>query len=1420
MSGSVRQIAGGVGGAIIGGFFGMPWLGFAVGSALFAPGIDGPDAPDPGNLSFNTSAYGKFMYWGYGTYRVTPVTFWTTDFVAHHHSEEVGGKGGGGGATREWNTYTRSFAVYLRDCSDGKQVTGVRRIWNKLTGELLYVAGEDATAEEVVVSERLFAQIRVYPGSLTQDPDPLIEAHEGWTPAHRGHAYAVFEHFDHGESKQALPLEIEITTADPMVPALVSEVVYQGVIVYYGDGFFQTAEAMPGSFTGTDPGAQYIGLCVFRNYAYDGSLLSERALTQSIRKSDGNTSLVYHKTCAIRGEPDSFFVVVVDEYRIRLYPNQAELQFKTGEIHTVELNKPYTFAGGYYWFPSANNALRIDKSMRYTAYTVPDAQHQSVLVREDPITRRLFLRYQTLDTGESKLAEIDPRYIGTEDFFLWEHTFGFGSNYGTSTNNLFEAYGGRLVNIDTQSGAYPTGSISVYQVNAASLTLIGTAQNLSGGRNASAPGPGLFFHGSRLYRLNDATTIEGEPLAEVCADLCLRAGLALDQIDTSALPEAYVRQTITSQRAARDWLAELGQIYGFRLRDSAGVLEFVPKGQAPVATLALEELGLQEPPPALPPPPLSTQRSQGSDLPRAVTVSYVSADADYAPGAQPYRMHDYPQGREVMVHTSHILSDQAAFDYAYVACKEPHLERLSWDTSVGLRRLALEPGDVLTLPTGDAWIREIQQRGGTVLELTLQAEASSAHVPSGLPAPTQSSPPVSMKMAGPTRLEILDAPAILDTHTGPGYLVAACGYLSGWEGCALYISRDGGESYSPLLALNTAATIGTALNALGDGLPGSLDRENSVTVSLSHGSLNSVSLPNLYAGQNAAMLGRELIKFAVAEYLGNRQYRLSILQRGRKGTEWASGDHEAGEPFVLLTTALQRIPLSIDDLGKTRLIKAVSYGNDLSDAEPVAFTPEGASLKPWPPATPRAWREGTDWRLTCLERTRFGGELRALVGITRDPEWDGWDLEILDEAGIVMRNILGLTEPSYTWTGGEQAADFGALQCAVRYRWYQRSTVIGRGYPAEGVVSDNGCVLPTGPNTTLRTVFHDGTQFLVDAVVTGIGIDTHTIYYSSTDGELFTPIGEMDGANQFTTLEPGIAKGDGMYLSFTKQYAQTLPINWEVWWFAKIASFAGFPTSTPTSQQPIPWASSSELPLVVAWDAANARFAVLTSAKKLRTTTDMETWTLVGDLTLPVTSPTWNWYPGMWLELFQDDTYWYCLHSGRGSQYDAAYTGLLRSTDLQTWAWTNFDGGEDWDLLRFYGVAHRGSTVLLIGFGRFTGEGTDLDTVILRATDGNNFSLVYKEPRTQGTGNPDFLEMQAVGSNGFVASGVAGVLSSEDGGLTWHYQNMQPPPTELRSNGSVVVGRRKTRLLSNGGITDEPWYTNNGSTWIRSLIED
>lgn len=128
------------------------------------------------------------------------------DLVDRADRERVAQRGGKGQPSTTAYSYSVSFAVALsarpilrvgRIWADGKLLRGVDGVFKSTTGFRLHLGGED------------------------QPADPLLAAVEGGglTPAHRGLAYAVFEHLQLADFGNRIPsLTFEVIADDGPVP--------------------------------------------------------------------------------------------------------------------------------------------------------------------------------------------------------------------------------------------------------------------------------------------------------------------------------------------------------------------------------------------------------------------------------------------------------------------------------------------------------------------------------------------------------------------------------------------------------------------------------------------------------------------------------------------------------------------------------------------------------------------------------------------------------------------------------------------------------------------------------------------------------------------------------------------------------------------------------------------------------------------------------------------------------------------------------------------------------------------------------------------------------------------------------------------------------------------------------------------------
>ena len=170
------------------------------------------------SFQLQTSRDGAPMPRVFGRVRLSGQVIWASHIRETSTETPVGGKGGG--PTQTDFAYSISFAIGL--CEG--EIAGVERIW--ANGAPLETAGVD---------------MRVYRGTETQMPDPIIAATEGGiAPAFRGTAYLVFEDFPLAAYGNRLPqLSVEVVRTGKRVGRL--ESLIQSVNLLPGSGEFAYA---------------------------------------------------------------------------------------------------------------------------------------------------------------------------------------------------------------------------------------------------------------------------------------------------------------------------------------------------------------------------------------------------------------------------------------------------------------------------------------------------------------------------------------------------------------------------------------------------------------------------------------------------------------------------------------------------------------------------------------------------------------------------------------------------------------------------------------------------------------------------------------------------------------------------------------------------------------------------------------------------------------------------------------------------------------------------------------------------------------------------------------------------------------------------------------------------------------------------
>lgn len=418
-------------------------------------------------------------------------------------------------------------------------------------------------------------------------------------------------------------------------------------------------------------------------------------------------------------------------------------------------------------------------------------------------------------------------------------------------------------------------------------------------------------------------------------------------------------------------------------------------------------------------------------LPGEVSFSYYDIARDYQTGLQRVSLHGAPVQRVDRRSLAAAMDAGAAKAFAERRMQSLLAARTNAKLTLGWPRIDLRPADRIML-AGEPGSWRIRRWTLGRASLTLDLVRAGAGPVDSVEASPGAAVGQSDLRHGPTTLRLLDLPLGEPMGSRPLLSVAAAGIEPGWRRAALIASFDSGANWSDAGSTAPAAVMGNALTAMGTGQSALLDLVSTVEIELINDAmwLEDADEEMLAAGANLAAIGNELVQFGRAEWLGDRQFRLGRLLRGRRGTEWAATGHEAGEAFTLVEPeSLVVIEAPAGMIGGTADLMASGIG----DAEPVAVSTAltGESLRPPSPVHLSIEEAaGGDILIRWVRRSRLGWSWPSGIDTPLGEESEAYRLVL---AGIGFERSVIVNTPSYIYDAAQQAADgyAGALHILV-----------------------------------------------------------------------------------------------------------------------------------------------------------------------------------------------------------------------------------------------------------------------------------------------------------------------------------------------------------------------------------------------------
>jgi Putative phage tail protein len=508
-------------------------------------------------------------------------------------------------------------------------------------------------------------------------------------------------------------------------------------------------------------------------------------------------------------------------------------------------------------------------------------------------------------------------------------------------------------------------------------------------------------------------------LSEIVTILSARCGVSAAEIDVTELTDNVTGFVVAGLYPASEVIRSLQKTYFFDPVEVDGVIKFVKRGGAAVASIDESEM-LDS--------PEETTREQEYEFPKKLHLSYQNAAIDYAP-TQANAERSSPDIRvtsEMAVEVPVVLSSDQAIVIAHKMIKT------AWIDAMGEVKFQLPdnysritPTDPLTLTYRGRSVRvrvdKVEMSEG-YMNITSRFDRISAYTADLTGAPIQPVLPPSETSPGDTYFEVMNIPALIDADDRMGYYVIAAGELGGWSGAVIHRSIDAGANYIDVDTFGTGAIMGEVAIALPNASEYATDTTNTLTVTLygpPANELESINETQFLQEYNAALVGDEIIQFKNAVEVVEGTWELTTLNRGRQGTTPAA--HSIGERFCLLEGA-HFVECSSALVGASLTHRAVAYTTDPTLATPTTATFSPArSQQEFAPVNLTLSKNGNILTASWTPRHRFGTAITPVASVN----FEGFDIQIVGSSTIsltttgssIVQDITGLGTVTVTVAG-------------------------------------------------------------------------------------------------------------------------------------------------------------------------------------------------------------------------------------------------------------------------------------------------------------------------------------------------------------------------------------------------------------------
>ena len=543
------------------------------------------------------------------------------------------------------------------------------------------------------------------------------------------------------------------------------------------------------------------------------------------------------------------------------------------------------------------------------------------------------------------------------------------------------------------------------------------------------------------------TTITDVPISEIVSDRAQAAGVPLSAIDVTEITETIGGIQYEGMMQARDQISPLRAVGLFDLCVSDGKLKAKKRGGAAVKTISYLDLVQPEDGSN----PIETAYTEDNDVPAIVEVSFQDVAADGEISTQGIIKPIDQNGTIVKSQLPMLLTAAQARRAAEIIMYTAENGRRSVRLPTYRKHIDIERYDPFNFEWPDGTITRMMAVNVEFqfpMLVTIDAVEDDSSIIGVTAIGVSSAVTASYPLADAgIQVEFLDIPIQRDADNFPGFYVRAGAASSTVGDVYVKESVDGGVTFLDIgsIPIGPMGFANTALANFTAAPSWDYVRTVDVTVGIND-TLESYTEAQVYSGLGAAMLGLEEIQYMTATLLAPRQYRLSNLLRGRRGTEWAVNTHTVGERFIPLPLGMSRVASTTYNVARIYRVTDIS-GNVIATQY---FTNLQIGMKPFSPSVITGTRDGSNnLTISCVRRSRVGSAWGPTVDIPLGEDTERFEVDIM--SGVTVKRTLTFVgpfagNPSVVYSAANQTSDGFTPGQLILVNIYQLSSLVGRGY--------------------------------------------------------------------------------------------------------------------------------------------------------------------------------------------------------------------------------------------------------------------------------------------------------------------------------------------------------------------------------------